>query len=77
MGNAEKGGNCGKLKTHDLYHLTECVKEIHMIDDDADDVLSLNSVCFNDHFSVKGEDLEMELKENVDVHCLKKVWTKI
>ena len=72
MGNAEKGGNYGELKTHNLYHLTECVKELHMIADDADDVLSLNVMCFDDHFSVKGKDTEMEREENVDVHYLKK-----
>ena len=48
-----------------------------MIADDADDVLSLKIMCFNDHFSVKGEDIEMERKENVDAHYLKKVLTKI
>ena len=48
------------------------MKKIHVIADNADDVLSLNVMCFDNHFLVKGEGIEVECEEIVEVHCFRK-----
>ena len=43
-----------------------------MIADDADHILLLNVMCFDDYFLVKGKDTEVEHKEIVNAHYLRK-----